>query len=315
MKTKLPFAGTSPLTKKLPPIKPYKLSLGHAYAFSDQYGAFHTAAEYCGVSGSLRPPGMWQHGVFGPWDQYEPGSIMYYAPTLGKIKSFVARQDEKQFLNQHGIENCEAIGMPIVYVTAPRLRRLEKTLLVVPLHTVAGVPLFNSREKIKKYCEEIKNISRSYRYTAVCLHYGDIKNQYWLREFHQIGIDFILGGHPRDLNSNQRQAHLYSLFENVTTNGWGSHVPYALSFGAKVSIWGSHPEVDLDIAKRDVGGGGEARVKRRLSAEHIAARNLFLRGLQCHPREAATDKPLGDFLIGRARKRSPSELKSMFLWN
>ena len=315
MKKKVPLAGTSELTAHLPPIERFQLSLGHNFAFSDQYGALHDAAEYCKKNGNLTPPGIWQHGVFGPWEQNDPGSIMYHSPNLGKLNSFVARQDEENFLKNRGIKNCKAIGMPIVYVEKPNINRLKNTLLVVPIHTVAGLKKFASANKIKEYCQQIKSLTQHFDYTAVCLHYGDIVNSYWLKEFYKLNIDFILGGYPSDRNSNKRQAYLYSLFDYVTTNGWGSHVPYALSFGAKVSVWGRAPDIDLDTAARDIGGGGRERVMKKRSRDISEKRELFLSSMRCHPMEATTDVSLGDYLIGRPRKRKPEELRKIFSWD
>lgn len=309
---KLPQAS---LMKSLPAAKPFRRTLGHDYAFSDVYGAFILAARYCGKVPFYPPPGIWQHGCFGPWDQVEAGTILYHSPAKKKFKVFVARNDECRFLEAQGITNCSAIGLPFVYAPSKKVSRRKGSLLVVPVHTLPGRSHFGGADELAQYAQQIGKIRKYFSDVVLCVHRGDVVNNHWIPEFAQLGISYVIGGDSSDLNSLARVKQLFHSFDYVTTNGWGSHVAYALSCGAKCSIWGVQPTVNEEMLSRDLGRGNETEMRLRFSDSVRKAREEFLKGLYVVPTEGVADEDLGAFLIGRCHKRTPRELYEEFEWD
>lgn len=304
------------LMNRLPQARPFTRRLGHDYAFSDQYGAFVIAAWYCGIAPFfLPPPGIWQHGCFGPWDQVSAGTILYHSPAVDQMRIFVARKDECQFLENNGIKNCSAIGLPFVYAPQSSVRRKKGTLLVVPVHTIAGQNYFSGDGELGAYARQIAQMRKHFSEVILCVHRGDYVNNNWIQQFAKVGIPYVIGADPDDLNSLARVKQLFSMCEYVTTNGWGSHVAYALSCGAKCSIWGPRPSADESVRCKDVGTGTEADRKARSADSVRQARDEYLKGLFVCPRDGRVHQDLGRFLIGESNKRTPRELFEELQWD
>lgn len=303
------------LMRKLPAVKRFNLELGHDYAFSDQYGAFKLAARYCRSLPFYPAPGIWQHGCFGPWDQANPGSILYHSPKVNILNVFVGRQDEREFLERRGVTNCKAIGLPFVYAPVPSVARQKNSLLVVPIHTISGIRSFYENNDISLYAKQIFLLKKKFSNVVLCVHRGDVENGYWIREFGKLGIRWVLGADPRDANSLLRIKQLFHCFEYVTTNGWGSHVPYALSCGAKCSIYGVKPSHNLDVSLRDVGAGGADQYAIRFSAEAKRLQESYIAHLKLEPTDGISDVNFGSFMIGMDCKLSPRHLYQAFGWD
>lgn len=105
-----------------------------------QYGVEHVASRYCGLEQVHRYPGEWQHGWHPVEHNFHPefvvGSTGISLHERRYKKFFVARQDQATYLTQHGYRHVEAIGLPIIYVGKPRVERLPRSLLVMPMHSV-----------------------------------------------------------------------------------------------------------------------------------------------------------------------------------
>ena len=299
----------------LPPIKPYKRRLGHSYGFSDQYGAFQVAAKHCNVRNACPFPGIWQHGCFGPWDQISPGSILYHSPALKDIHVYVARNDEKDYLLSCGLTKVAAIGLPFVYLPTVETERRKNSLLVVPTHSVAGIPLFKDRAQCNQYVDSIVKMRNEFAEIVVCLHYGDIVNKYWVDEFQEAGISYVLGAVPHDENSLLRTKKMFHMFEYVTTNGWGSHVAYALTCGAKVSISGPSMKIDPLVASKDLGAGGLENFNSRFAEKRRRMRASYLSDLYREPLDGIINVKMGAHLIGLENKLSGPQLMKAFGWH
>lgn len=304
----------SSLMCHLPPIKRFYRKLGHEYAYSDIYGAFHVAARYMGTHNFHPAPGIWQHGCFGPWRQVSAGEIAYHSPLINELKIYVARKDEQSFLESCGVYNSRPIGLPFVYAESQDITRRKNSLLVVPVHSIGGLPSFSEREDLSEYAKQINSLKRYFSDIVLCVHKGDIDNGYWVSEFGSYGIRYVVGADPQDMNSLPRVKALFSLFDFVTTNEWGSHVPYALSCGAKCSVWGEAPSKDLKMELRDAGLGGIENLKLRNSEQKKTIENSYISQLTNCPVNGKANKELGDFLIGMENKKSPQELYREFCW-
>jgi len=104
----------------------------------------------------------------------------------------------------------------------------------MPTHSLASDVLMPSTEQ---YVLEIASIKDRFGLVAACVSPYCIAKGLWSSQFTEKGIEAIRGAGIADTNALNRMRALFERFEYVTTDGYGSHVFYALYFGAKVSIW------------------------------------------------------------------------------
>ncbi len=208
-------------------------------------------------------PGSWQHGTIPPWHRLRPEVLVYDAPR--STKRSVARQDEEAFLREGGYRDVRAIGLPIIYTQPSGLSRIPNSLLVMPTHSLASDVLMPSCER---YVEEIAEIKDHFDLVAACVSAYCIARNLWVPQFAEGGIPVARGAGIADTNALNRMRALFESFEYVTTDSYGSHVFYALYFGAKVSIWGTATPVFRENILKD---GGWA-------AYHRDGRSSLLRG-------------------------------------
>ena len=281
-----------------------------------QYGALQVAATYCGLSKPHSIDGEWQHGWHPPDRNFHPEAVVGSDGLSGHRRAtdtfLVARKDQEAYLNAQGYLSVHSVGLPIVYLTPPRLERLPGSLLVMPLHSWSH----NTHEwDFRLYVEEIEAIRNRFTSVVACVSAPDARRGYWAKAFEEREIPVISGADFFDANSYSRMAQLFSRFDFVTTNGFGSHIAYAALYGAKPSVYGTvapysprdflrdeyyqnNPDVlerTLELLKPDV-------LRRRFP-------NLFVR-----PWEAATCTDWASFQLGVQCKRKPEELKSLLGW-
>lgn len=298
---------------RLPVNRPYSMAATLANGWSDQYGAFHLAADYCGASLEARyaVTGIWHHGCHGPWVDYSPGLLCHNAPDAKALPVLVARKDQAQLLQSSGYVHARAIGLPIAYVETPACSRLPRSLLVVPTHTLVG-DQFPDRTAFERYAEEIAAIAPDFNRVVVCIHPSCVRNGFWISEFTSRGFEIVYGAQSNDLNALARMRMLFEQFESVTTNGWGSHVAYALAFGAKASICGTQPVRNETDLLRDTTWAADRQAARiAQSAEIQGRRQEFLKELLVAPGMGVSDIEFGRWLIGADLKLPASELREV----
>lgn len=286
----------------------------HEDNWFDHYGALHGAADYAGVTlpdrYSIR--GVWMHGCMGPWDAVTPGRLLMNTPRAREWPVLVARQEEADFLRAHGIQ-ARAIGLPIVYAPdAPLAERLPGSLLVMPTHTLNGTK-FPDRTPFRRYAAEIKAVAKDFSRVVVCVHPNCLRNGLWVQEFQALGFEIVVGANTHDRYALLRVKILLSRFETVTTNGWGSHVAYALASGARVSVHGTCPVIDMETVLRlDSGFRADPEGFKKLqSAEVEEQKREFLRPYTVPPARAVVDREKGEWLIGMRHRLAPTEMKEV----
>ncbi len=301
------------LSLGLPPVVPFKMASQHVNGWSDNYGAVRVAAAYAGYP--LAEPyfirGIWHHGCFGPWEAYTPHMLACNAPGAQKLPVLTAREEEAALLRAHGYPQARAIGLPILYAPPSGRPRVPRSLLVMPCHTLIG-HTFSDRTLFRAYAREVAQAAKRFDRVLVCVHPNCQENGLWINEFKAEGLEVIDGARTNDLNSLARMRALFEQFETVTTNGWGSHVAYALAFGAKVSIHGTYPAIDEDnLLKDETWAADRAALKQALSEETKRKEAEFLRDFLVPPAEAVENRALGEWLVGAGHRLEPAQMEEL----
>lgn len=299
----------------LPESKSFPLrSEDKNFGWSDYYGAIRVAARYCNKNykDSLFDF-FWNHGCAPPWQNLHPNAITY-GYKESKSKYFVARTDQQQFLKERGYENVTAVGMPIIYVPEAEVSRKPKSLLIMPPHILKSGAATNS-EFEQEYLKSIEGHLKSFNSIYACVSPICLDKGMWTDTFQKAGIKVVSGAAHNDRYALDRMATLFKYFDVVTTPTFGSHVPYALHFGAKVSIWGEYQDTKKDI-KRDGTWADIPEVAKKFLDPEWRKRQerSYFEKHYLPPTEALSDKELGSQFLGAENKRSPQELIELFEW-
>ncbi len=294
----------------LPAVKTYQLVATRDNGWSDQYGSLHVAAQYAG--GTLEPGyrmnAIWQHGCEGPWVDFSADLLSNNTPGAKEKFVLVAREEQAALLRSAGYTEAHAIGLPIIYTQPSVMVRQPRSLLVMPTHTLNGEKPAD-RSAFEKYADEIKAIAGNFARVTVCIHPSCKTNGLWVQEFSSRGFEIIYGAQNTDLNALNRVRALCEQFETVTTNGWGSHVAYALAFGAKVSIYGTQPKrTEADYLRDTTWAADPAALKKWLSDESTARERAFLAAYYQTPMQAVANVEEGRALIGWGHRVSPEQM-------
>ena len=280
------------------------------------YGAPYVAAGYVGLP-DLRDPrlrGEWAHGWHPPTHNIHPELVI---GSTGKSRLrrhfrhfWVARQDQVDYLSAHGYLHVRAIGLPVVYLPPRKVSRERDSLLVMPVHSLDTT---QHNWNFERYAEEIAKLRGRFSRIVICVHTSCAKKGYWVRAFEERGFPIVFGADVGDRNSLLRMKALFSQFEFVTSNGFGSHLAYAAYFGAKPSVYGELPLYQEDDFKNDrlyrscpdlvqvVLG-----LMRRESIKSVGA------WLFSEPDAAKEALAWGAFQVGHDHKVSPRELQMIF---
>ena len=277
-----------------------------------QYGADKVVAEYCGLK---RIPnyfdGHWQHGWIAPYFNVH-FSHLIPEKILDKSKEvcFVARKDQEEFYKTNGYIS-KAIGLPIAYTQPSECSRKKGSLLVMPAHSNEYT---KHRWKFEQYADEINSLKSHFSEIVVCVHKGCVVNNYWIGEFSSRGFPIIIGADAKDRNSLTRMRHLMEHFEFVTTNAYGSCIAYAAAFGAKVSIYGSFSQPNVDDFSEIKHCHDNFFWERNVYLQSENKTREELNDFFTHPVFAKDRTAWGSRQIGCENVISPQELKKHFMW-
>jgi hypothetical protein len=282
--------------------------------FGEFYGALSVAARYCGLERVPAPiKGTWQHGHHGPELNIDPEIVVGLDGTSRFRKSFpqfVAREDQRIFLESKGYSRVEALGLPYIYGTAPRVARKPRSLLVMPSHTLQEE---EDLTNYKKYAEMLCEISGRFEHILICLHGIDFDKGTAKKVFENSGFQVIRGSDVNDANSIDRMWYLFSRFEFVTSNMYGSQIPYAAMAGARVSIWGPIRPIDVEGLKNHTFflnyPEGASFAKRVLKLQTIGIEDIFT-----PPWASSLHVGWAKEQLGVATKKSPGDLRRILGW-
>jgi hypothetical protein len=289
-----------------------KLFLDNNYAYGDNW----VVAKYCGFDNIQSiPKAEWQHGHIIPERNIHPELIIGSdgLSKNNKDKTYlVARIDQKVALNNFGYSDVIPIGLPIIYCEKPKIERLKKSLLVMPIHSLKdSVDDFHE----ETYVDYIESIAFNFSTVKVCLHKSCFDKKNWVNSFEKKGFEVVLGADPNDSNSLDRLAYLFSKFEYVTTNEFGSQIAYSAFFGAKPSIsgpkvkWNPKQYENLTFYKN------APEVLTILTEwtenEHLKNQYPFL---YIEPFNAIEQENWAKFQLGFSNKKKPNEILKIFGW-
>jgi hypothetical protein len=298
-------------------------------SISHAYGADLIAREYCGIhEGHDEVPGYWIHGWYPGFHNVDPLIIAQHK-KLGQHEGYdyetqraeerehtpqwVHRADQVEYLTAHGYRRVRAIGLPIVYLPRPAVRRLPGSLLVMPPHAHdthgPGDPIAEA------YADAIAAIAPRFDRVAVGLNEDDICHGQWVESFRRRGIEILMTteqGNPRTL---ERLCRILHLFEYVTTNGFGSHIVLAAYWGAKVSVYGPFADFPAERMKTthavkmqpDLLDLAVSLCTGRLLREHYPF--LFV-----DPDRAIERQAWGAYEVGETHRLTPAEMRRLFGW-
>jgi len=212
--------------------------------FNYAYGDTSVIARYVGLpKAPRRLNGEWQHGVVvrernknADWIIGSDG-LSHQRPHQ---RYYVARDDQVLALKAFGFTDVHAIGLPFAYVTLPLCDRVQNTLLAMPAH---GLPESGSRI-CSDYADFVAEQRKHFSDVVVCLHRTDHDCKKMRDTYEERGLFVVRGADPDDADAYDCLASLFSYFDVVTGNEFGSHVAYAAMTGAKVSVAG--PQTPFD---------------------------------------------------------------------
>jgi hypothetical protein len=284
---------------------------------SQQYGALWQAAIYCGLaSPPSKPAGEWQHGWQPEYQNWHPESIVGTNGLSRHQKTsssqFVARKDQAEALKGFGYTRAHAIGHPIIYVQTPAVERRGKSLLVMPVHSIATT---EHDWNFDEYAETIAAIADEFEEVVACVSPSCFEKGYWVEAFRKRKIPVICGANFNDRHAYDRMAALFCRFEFTTSNGFGSHLAYAQFFGSKTSIYGPWPVSRREDYRNDpiYRNCPELLDFSFKESNHERVRRCWP-WLFAHPLDGTADSGWAGQQLGRDCKRAPHELADLFGW-
>ena len=278
---------------------------------ADYYGASRLVAEKLGLSDVPFSFAGWRHG----W-MHVPLKYVQQLTVWGKKDShfLTAQEDHAYFLKQHGI-SATAVGMPFIYAEAiDNSLRIPNTLLVMPQHTLPYVPSVGDEEK---YIQDIEKIRRDFDAVIFCIHHSCYEHGIWPALLKKHNFPMIVGASASQTNAINRLQKIFSIFEFVTTNTIGSHLPYAAYCGTKVSIYGKYS----DFSKYNFSQDPFAIANPELidfdikHSTETYVKNLIPFMFCEHPKYAKESVSWAQSELGLNNKKSAQELAELLGWN
>lgn len=209
---------------------------------NDYYGASSILARQTGFN-PCRPPrsaGYWVHGPTAPWQPLlHPIELDYtgrnYLPRALR-RVLVSDRRSEQFLRLNGYPLASAVGAPILLASDLRSTPMPGSRLVVPSHSLpedrGG---YDRREAYEQVVETLKS-GTDFALTVYCLHESEVRKGVLPDILDSLNVDWVVGASIYDMNALSRIVRLFSQFECMVTNGFGSHVLYGLWLGSCVKL-------------------------------------------------------------------------------
>lgn len=278
------------------------------------YGDIQILRKYCKFPG-LRINGEWQHGWTPAYYNSVPEMIIGgdgLSHTRKHKTYYVARKDQAETLRAAGYTSVYAVGVPIIYLEKPCVARRANSLLIMPDHTL---PERSIRSRDQEYADLLSKIVSRFSSVTLMIHKACRDSKRW-KALEAMADEVLIGADPADPGSMKRIARVMSEHEFMTTNDFGSHVPYAAYFGCKVSVFGPRPKFE----KRDAVSSVFYKncpecldLRAHIYTNRVAEREFEF--LNISPDLAQTSEEWGAFQLGLQNKKSARELRKLLDWN
>ena len=275
----------------------------------DCYGIRGIIASAVGVPADCPTEVRWEHG----W-QWDPITCVEQLAPYIQLSDchLVATLCHSEFLKKRGYLNVHAVGMPILYVSQPKVARIPGSLLVMPPHSLSWTEHEWNEDA---YIQFVLGIRSRFSSLTACISGPCVDHGYWCNSFEKAGIPWIRGAEAADQNALERVRMMFSMFEFMTTNTMGSHVAYASLSGCKVSIAGSYAALEAAPYKNDEFYQAHPEV---LTANLERASEGIVREYYpeffCDPDKAVMRVPWAEKALGKECMRSPREIAGLLGW-
>jgi len=275
----------------------------------DAYGASYVIAQKLGKDRVPRSFAAWKHG----WPHAKIVHPVQLAGHAGPQETcLVPKRGHARLLRKFGYADAHAVGLPFVYAQSRSVERIPESLLVMPPH---ALPYTDESWDEEAYAEVIANLKPVFSTIVACIHRDNIRKGQWTDSFEQHGIEWIPGTRAQDKHGLTRMHTLFSMFEYMTTNTVGSHIPYAAYCGCKVSIhgpfssrrkedyrsdplWSKH----MDVLEQHLASTAEETTRRKFPFLFVTPEEA-----ECH-REWAREE------LGEANRRPTQEIAQLLGW-
>lgn len=305
------------------PIRMWRLEREfHPDAEVEFYGAYDLMLRHLGEK---RLPYLqrkrinWQHG----WipDYFHHGSndpfdvVQNFTWSKPDYFNLVARKTQERRMQELGVTNSLAVGLPIVYFPQTMTAATNGALLIMPGHSLDYISQQTMEEEYVSYIDSIRH---HFTAVTVCVHPSCARNGYWIDSFKKRGYSIVMGVEIDDSAAFEKLQRYFSDHEFCTTNKWGSHVVYAALFGCKVSIIGSEPMLSLEDFENSVHWANKDD-KRQLHRHYEQLSNsvfgtYYPEFFVEHPGAAVRNVELARFECGYDNRINPSQYRQVAEW-
>ncbi len=183
----------------------------------------------------------------------------------------------------------------------------------MPPHTL---PYTDESWDEEAYVEAIADLKPSFSAIMACIHRDNIRKGQWTESFEQHDIEWIPGTRAQDKHGLTRMHTLFSMFECMTTNTVGSHIPYAAYCGCKVSIHGPFSSRRKEDYENDPLWAEHMDVlEQHLASTTEEATRKKFPFLFVNPEDAERHEEWARRELGEAYRRPPEGIAQLLGWN
>ena len=263
--------------------------------FTYNYGAQKILSSYCETPASYRIAGFWEHGPILSEMKYYDGrfKLLGIDSELERVRKkwlfFTSRQDTAQYLKSNGFSSVLDVGLPFIYLEDTTILEIPNSILFFPLHSGRN----DANKKFEPYQELLIQLREKFKVVGICLHGNDysLEAENTCKE---IGFDIVIeGANELDSNSLWRVKNSILQFEYVIADTFSSAIVYGAYLNKKVAIV-------------DIPGTNHFIWDNELEGLKISIFNVI---------NAKPHKEWGDRLVGINSKKTPEEIRRLFVFN
>lgn len=228
--------------------------------------------------------------------------------SLKKNRYYLFNEDNKKKAINAGYKNIITIGSPFIYIDNPEqyyLPMIPKSLICFPTHNHEWAGFKNTLKSYKKYCDDLKQISKNFEKITISLFWKEYENPEIIKIFKEQDFSVVTMG-PRDNNPKFLINFInnVSKYEFLTSDTFSSAIFYGLFMKKKVFIYSY------------LIGNNESWGEESKSAE-----NDYFSYMSKYPElmwsnfNTKSHYQIGEKELGYKFKLSPKEMRAIFGWS